>query len=111
VMTELVDRYGEPPVQTQRLAAIARLRLRCRERGVTEIGVAGQSIRIAPLLLLDSQQVRLARMYSSASYRAATHMVTLPIPRTGGVGSARLRDTELVDYLVTFLQTIVPVES
>ncbi|NLG45505.1 transcription-repair coupling factor, partial [Gordonia sp. (in: high G+C Gram-positive bacteria)] len=76
VMTELVDRYGEPPVQTQRLAAIARLRLRCRERGVTEIGVAGQSIRIAPLLLLDSQQVRLARMYSSASYRAATHMVT-----------------------------------
>ena len=63
------------------------------------------------LLLLDSQQVRLARMYSSASYRAATHMVTLPIPRTGGVGSARLRDTELVDYLVTFLQTIVPVES
>ncbi|MBM7368973.1 transcription-repair coupling factor [Gordonia hydrophobica] len=111
VMTELVDRYGEPPVQTQRLAAIARLRLRCRERGVTEIGVAGQSVRIAPLLLLDSQQVRMARMYSSGSYRAATHMVTLPIPRTGGVGSARLRDTELVDYLVTFLQTIVPLEA
>ncbi len=111
VMSELTDRYGEPPVETQRLAAIARLRLRCRERGVTEVGVAGQSIRVSPLPLLDSQQVRLARLYAAASYRAATDVVTLPIPRTGGVGSARLRDTDLVDYLVTFLQTIVPVEA
>jgi transcription-repair coupling factor (superfamily II helicase) len=49
-------------------------------------------------------------MYSSANYRATTHVVTLPIPRTAGVGSARLRDTELVDYLVAFLRAILPVE-
>ncbi|WP_132994104.1 transcription-repair coupling factor [Gordonia zhaorongruii] len=111
VLAELEDRYGPPPEETRRLSAIARLRLRCRERGVAEIGLAGQSVRISPMLLLDSQQIRLKRMYSSASYRATTHVVTLPIPRTAGMGSPRIRDTDLIDYLVTFLQAIVPVED
>jgi transcription-repair coupling factor (superfamily II helicase) len=110
VVAELNDRYGPPPEETLRLVAIARLRLRCRERGITEVTLAGQSVRVAPMILLDSQQVRLKRMYSSANYRATTHVVTLPIPRTAGVGSARLRDTELVDYLVAFLRAILPVE-
>ncbi|MEZ5210758.1 transcription-repair coupling factor [Gordonia sp. (in: high G+C Gram-positive bacteria)] len=111
VITELTDRYGEPPVQTQRLAAIARLRLRCRERGITEVTLAGTNVRLAPMLLVDSEQVRLNRLYSSANYRATTHTVTLPIPRTGGVGSPRLRDDELVAYLTTFLTTLQPRES
>ena len=111
VLAELTDRYGPPPEQTQRLAAIARLRLRCRERGVTEVGLAGQSVKVTPMILLDSQQIRLKRMFSSASYRATTHTVTLPIPRTGSVGSPRLRDSELIDYVVGFLQAIAPLES
>nr|WP_245551748.1 transcription-repair coupling factor [Gordonia hirsuta] len=108
VITELTDRYGEPPVQTQRLAAIARLRLRCRERGITEVTPAGDSVRFAPLPLLDSEQVRLARLFKGAHYRATTSTITLPIPRSGGMGSPRLRDDELIDYLVSFLTTLKP---
>jgi transcription-repair coupling factor (superfamily II helicase) len=108
VLVELNDRYGPPPVETTRLASIARLRLRCRERGITEIGLAGQGVKISPLPLLDSEQVRLRRLYSSATFRATTSVVTLPIPRTGGVGSARLRDDELIEYLTTFLTQLKP---
>ncbi len=108
VLVELNDRYGPPPVETTRLASIARLRLRCRERGITEIGLAGQGVKISPLPLLDSEQVRLRRLYSSATFRASTSVVTLPIPRTGGVGSARLRDDELIEYLTTFLTQLKP---
>ncbi|MGV9710703.1 transcription-repair coupling factor [Gordonia sp. NPDC003424] len=108
VLAELTDRYGDPPEETKRLAGIARLRLRCRERGVTEIGLAGTGVKIAPLNLLDSEQVRLKRLYPAATYRATTSVVTLPIPRTGGVGSARLRDDELVDYLTAFLRALKP---
>ncbi|GAC68567.1 transcription-repair coupling factor [Gordonia soli] len=111
VIAELTDRYGEPPQETLRLAAIARLRLRSRERGVTEIGMAGTGVKISPMSLLDSEQVRLKRLYPSASHRATTSVITLPIPRTGGVGSARLRDEELIDYLTTFLQMIKPDEA
>ncbi|MGW9262690.1 transcription-repair coupling factor [Gordonia terrae] len=108
VLVELNDRYGPPPVETTRLASIARLRLRCRERGIAEIGLAGQGVKISPLSLLDSEQVRLRRLYSSATYRATTSVVNLPIPRTGGVGSARLRDDELIEYLTTFLTQLRP---
>ncbi len=108
VLAELLDRYGEPPEETRRLAAIAKLRLRCRERGVAEIGAVGTNVKVSPLHLLDSEQVRLKRLYSAASYRATTSVVTLPIPRTGGVGSARLRDNELIDYLTTFLTQLKP---
>lgn len=111
VLVELNDRYGPPPVETTRLASIARLRLRCRERGIAEIGLAGQGVKISPLPLLDSEQVRLRRLYSSATYRATTSVVTLPIPRTGGVGSARLRDDELIEYLTTFLTQLKPEPS
>lgn len=108
VLAELTDRYGDPPEETRRLAAIAKLRLRCRERGVTEVGSVGTGVKISPLHLLDSEQVRLKRLYSAAGYRATTSVVTLPIPRTGGVGSARLRDDELIDYLTTFLKALKP---
>ncbi|GAA1481581.1 transcription-repair coupling factor [Gordonia sinesedis] len=108
VVAELVDRYGEPPEETRRLAAIAKLRLRSRERGVGEIGVTGTSVKLSPLPLLDSEQVRLKRLYPEASYRATTSVVTLPIPRTGGMGSPRLRDDALIDYLTTFLQVLKP---
>ncbi|MFT4127564.1 MAG: transcription-repair coupling factor [Gordonia sp. (in: high G+C Gram-positive bacteria)] len=110
-VAELRDRYGELPEETARLAAIAKLRVRCRERGITELGgAAGTTVKIAPLPLLDSQQIRLKRLYPAASFRATTSVVTLPVPRTGGVGSARLRDDALIDYLTTFLTALVPVE-
>ena len=111
ILAELTDRYGEPPEETQRLAAIARLRLRCRERGVAELGVVGTSVKISPLTLLDSEQVRLKRIYSSATYRATTSVITLPLPRTGGVGSARLRDDALIEYLTKFLITMRPLAA
>ncbi|MFT3899314.1 MAG: transcription-repair coupling factor [Gordonia sp. (in: high G+C Gram-positive bacteria)] len=108
VLTELTDRYGEPPVQTQRLAAIARLRLRARELGVTEIGVAGSQIRLSPLPLPDSLQVRLKRLYPAAVYRPTTSTVGVPMPKSGGMGSAPLRDEPLIDYLTRLLAELTP---
>ncbi len=64
-------------------------------------------MRLSPITLPDSAQVRLKRMYPAASYRATTSTVQVPIPRAGGVGAPRLRDVELVQMvanLVTALQ-------
>ena len=98
VIEELVDRYGPLPETAQRLVAVARLRLLCREYGVTEISAVSEAtLRLSPLQLLDSQQLRLKRMYPSAHYRATTSTVQVPIPRSGGgVGAPRIRDLELV---------------
>ena len=98
VIEELVDRYGPLPETAQRLVAVARLRLLCREYGITEISAMSEStLRLSPLHLLDSQQLRLKRLYPSAHYRATTSTVQVPIPRSGGgVGAPRIRDLELV---------------
>src|SRR4051812_32291571 len=98
VVDELVDRYGPLPETAQRLVAVARLRLLCRDHGVTEISAVSEStLRLSPLQLVDSQQLRLKRLYPSAHYRATTSTVQVPIPRAGsGVGAPRIRDLELV---------------
>jgi len=98
VVEELVDRYGPLPESAQRLVAVARLRLMFREYGITEISAVSEStLRLSPLQLADSQQLRLKRLYPSAHYRATTSTVQVPIPRAGsGVGAPRIRDLELV---------------
>ncbi|WP_156686572.1 transcription-repair coupling factor [Mycobacterium sp. Marseille-P9652] len=108
VIEELIDRYGPLPEPALRLVAVARLRLLCRVAGITEVSAVSEAtVRLAPLTLPDSAQVRLKRMYPAARYRATTSTVQVPIPREGGVGAPRLRDVELVQMvadLVTALQ-------
>jgi transcription-repair coupling factor (superfamily II helicase) len=98
VIEELNDRYGPLPAAAERLVAVARLRLLCRHYGITEISAISEStLRLSPLQLADSQQLRLKRMYPGAHYRATTAAVQVPIPRVGsGVGAPRIRDLELV---------------
>ncbi len=108
VVDELVDRYGALPEPARRLVAVARVRLLCREAGIIEVSApSAATVRLSPVTLQDSAQVRLKRMYPAASYRATTATVQVPIPRSGGVGAPRLRDVELLQMvadLVTALQ-------
>jgi transcription-repair coupling factor (superfamily II helicase) len=108
VVDELTDRYGALPEPAQRLVAVARLRLLCRDAGITEVSALSEAtVRLSPITLLDSAQVRLKRMHPGAHYRATTSTVQVPIPRPGGVGAPRIRDVELVQMvanLVTALQ-------
>src|SRR5690606_29630531 len=104
VVDELVDRYGPLPEPAQRLVAVARLRLLCRRFGVTEVSAPSEAtVRVAPLTLQDSQQVRLKRLYPGAHYRATTSTVQVTIPRSGGIGSPRIRDLELAQMVAGLL--------
>lgn len=107
VVDELIDRYGPLPEPAQLLVAVARLRLVCRHYGVTEVGATGTgsatTLRLSPLVLADSAQLRLKRVYPGSNYRPTTSMVQVPIPRTGGIGAPRIRDLELVQMVSDLL--------
>jgi len=108
VVEELTDRYGSLPEPAQRLIAVARLRLLCRHYGVTEVAATGTgsatTLRISPLTLADSAQIRLSRLYPGATYRAMTSTVQVPIPRAGtALGAPRIRDLELVQMVADLL--------
>lgn len=108
VVEELTDRYGELPEPVQLLVAMARLRLLCRGLGITEVTAASATtLRLSPVTLPDSAQVRLKRMYPSASYRPASAVVAVPIPRAGaGVGAPRIRDLELVQMVADLVTAL-----
>lgn len=100
VVEELTDRYGPLPEPAERLVAVARLRLLCRTSGITEVSaVSATTVRLSPMTLPDSAQVRLARMYPGARYRATTSTVQVPVPRAGGIGAGHIRDVELVQMV------------
>ncbi|MGI6872671.1 transcription-repair coupling factor, partial [Amycolatopsis sp. 3B14] len=107
VEEELIDRYGQPPAPVQRLLAVARFRHVCRSAGVTEVSAQGNNIRFAPLELMDSQMVRLKRLYPKANYKAAMRMVTVPKPTEGPaggrMGAPALRDDALLDWCTKLL--------
>ncbi|MDM7486864.1 transcription-repair coupling factor [Rhodococcus sp. CSLK01-03] len=103
VVEELVDRYGPLPEEVGRLVSVAKLRLLCREYDLEEVAVSGTQLKISPMHLPDSKQMRLKRLYPAAQYRATSGIVQLPLPRTGGVGSERVRDVELLQYIADFL--------
>jgi transcription-repair coupling factor (superfamily II helicase) len=107
VVEELTDRYGALPETAQRLVAVARLRLRCRDSGITEVSApSAATVRLAPMTLPDSAQVRLKRIYPGAHYRATTATVQVPIPRAGGIGAPRIRDLELVQMVADLVSAL-----
>jgi transcription-repair coupling factor (superfamily II helicase) len=111
VTDELVDRYGALPEQALLLVAVARLRTLCRELGVTEVSAtgtgSGTTLRVAPVVLPDSAQIRLKRLYPAATYRATAAVVQVPIPRADAtLGAPRIRDSELLTWVGDVLTAI-----
>jgi len=108
IVDELTDRYGEPPVPVRNLLAVAAFRQTCRTLGVAEVAVGGNGIRIGPVNLPDSGQLRLKRLHPKATYRAATRAVVVPRPmESGRIGGAPLRDAELLEWCTTLLRDVL----
>ncbi|MFI6391361.1 transcription-repair coupling factor [Nonomuraea sp. NPDC050540] len=98
VRAELTDRYGKPPVQVENLLAVARFRLRARQAGLTDVTLQGQNVKFGPVVLKESQQVRLDRLYKSAIYKQAAETLLVPMPKTKPVGGQPLRDLDLLKW-------------
>jgi transcription-repair coupling factor (superfamily II helicase) len=93
VRDELTDRYGPIPEPVDNLLAVAEFRQLCRSVGVTEVTLGPQGLRIAPVVLPESGQLRIARLYPGSKYRPASSVLTLKPPTEGGrLGAMALRD-------------------
>ncbi len=109
VRDELVDRYGPLGEQVENLLAVASFRQLCRSLGVTEVAMGPQGLRMSPIHLPESGQLRLARLYPGSKYRELTSTLTLKPPtESGRMGGAALRDRELLGYCSRVLEDLVP---
>src|ERR1700722_10859670 len=85
---EWVDRYGPLPAPAQGLLELGELRLECIDLGVRSVAVLPARVgvrpkpvlRLGPLVLSFSQQIRLRRSYGSSAYNESTKELRMEIP-------------------------------
>ncbi|HJX44744.1 MAG TPA: transcription-repair coupling factor, partial [Geodermatophilus sp.] len=106
VLDELTDRYGAPPAPVLNLLAVARFRAAMRGLGITEVSMQGRAIRVSPVPLRESQQMRLARLADGASYKATVETVSLKVP-VGPDRRTPLRDVALLEHLHSLLRAVL----
>ncbi len=106
VAEELRDRYGPLPDPAATLLAVARFRLAARERGLTEIIMAGKDVRFAPADLPESRVLRLSRLYPGSQYRKAAGHVLVPRPMTRPIAGQPVTDAALLEWAMTLLDAI-----
>lgn len=89
VRAELTDRYGAPvPEAVEALFEVADLRRLMMSRGIIEAATVAKHLRIRPIDLEESKQVRLQRILPSAEWRSTTATLLVPerdLPKTGVV--------------------------
>ena len=99
VVDEWEDRFGPLPEQAVALVDIARLRVEAIRVGLTELVALRNEVRLAPVDLTASQEVRLQRLARGSVLRAGEGVVFLPAPRP------------VVAGLLEFLRAMWPVEA
>jgi transcription-repair coupling factor (superfamily II helicase) len=105
VVDELRDRYGELPAPVEGLIAVARLRRRVGQAGLSDVVAMGSNLRLAPANLPDSMQVRLQRLYPKAKIVAGGDAVLVPLPVVDGEVPA---DAALIEWVGTLVGQLWP---
>ena len=108
VAAEFTDRYGPLPQPVQNLLAVARLRVLARSAGVGEIIAQSAHIRFHPVVLAESAQLRLNRLYPGSLVKPATSTILIPRPMTALVGGEPVRDLALLDWVTDVLTSALP---
>jgi transcription-repair coupling factor (superfamily II helicase) len=86
VRAELLDRFGALPEPAERLLTLTALKAALRRWEVTELVVTPGTVRppelrISPVTLSSSQEVRLDRLHPRHRYNADRRTLAIPLPR------------------------------
>ena len=104
---EMVDRYGEPPIEVQSLLFVALFRARARRAGIKEVTVAGRNVRFAPVVLPDSRVVRLQRMYPKSIVKPQVETLLVPRPLTAMVGGQPITGMALLEWARGVIDAVI----
>ena len=99
VAAEWVDRYGPLPPEAQALISLARLRVEALRVGLEELVQLRHEVRMGPVDLKSSQEVRLKRLQPRSVLNAQEGVIFIPAPR------------DLVPGLIAFLREMWEEES
>ena len=103
IREELLDRFGELPEEASALLAVAQLRALAKSHGIREVVATGKFLRLAPLALPESRQLRLTRLYPGSIYKAPTRTALITLPKNPAWNpskpTAEIVDTSLLTWV------------
>ena len=105
VAAELLDRYGPPPAPVESLLAVARFRVIARAAGLDEVVLQGSVVRLHPVELPESGQMRLLRLYPRTVVKPAVRTISVPRPGTPG---SPMRDRDLLTWATELVAVLKP---
>ena len=106
IASEWVDRYGPVPEPAANLISAARVRASCIRIGITELTVAKGPgfggpefvVRMSPIELPTSKQIRLERIYKHSIYK----------PADGGFLQLGMKKGNIAENIIAALDDLVP---
>lgn len=111
IRDELIDRFGALPEEAEALLKVAQLRALAKSLKLTEVVLQGKHLRLGPVKLPESMQLRLTRLYPGSLYKTATNtvLVTLPsaaawVPSASGTDMV---DTSLLKWATEAIENLV----
>jgi transcription-repair coupling factor (superfamily II helicase) len=103
IREELLDRFGELPEEANALLAVAQLRALAKSHGIREVVATGKFLRLAPLTLPESRQLRLARLFPGSIYKGPTRTALITLPKNPAWNpskpAAEIVDTSLLTWV------------
>jgi transcription-repair coupling factor (superfamily II helicase) len=110
IEAELLDRFGELPEEAKALLGVAALRAQAKAVKLTEVVVQGKFLRLAPLVLPESRQLRLTRLYPGSLYKGAASTVLVALPKAAAWNPSQnapvVVDTSLLAWVVEVLNQL-----
>ena len=116
IRDEMKDRFGELPAAANELLAVAGLRLFAKSLGLTDISFSGKNLRLMPVALPESAQIKLNRLYPGSIYKNATQILLVARPSSPNwIDNAEIGNTSTLawveEVLRNLLQPIKPAQS
>ena len=116
IRDEMKDRFGELPPAANELLAVAGLRLFAKSLGLTDISFSGKNLRLMPVALPESAQIKLNRLYPGSIYKNATQILLVARPSSPNwIDDAEIGNTSTLAWvegvLRNLLQPIKPTQS
>jgi transcription-repair coupling factor (superfamily II helicase) len=104
IEAELVDRFGDLPEEAKALLGVAALRAQAKSVKLTEVVMQGKFLRLSPLVLPESRQLRLTRLYPGSLYKGAASTVLVALPKASSWNPSQnapeIVDTSLLAWVV-----------
>lgn len=109
---ELIDRFGALPEEAQTLLGVAALRAFAKSISLREVVAQGKFVRLSPIHLPESKQLKLARIYPGSLYKSASSTALVALPKSSAwnpsESTAPIVDTSLLAWVTQVVTELAP---